>query len=46
MGTIYMNMKNSKANKPHKFFLNLSRRLGLVVSNKDVAIKTDLLITL
>ena len=39
-------MKNIKTNEPHKFFLNLSKRLGLLISNKDVTVKTDLLITL
>ena len=27
METIFMNMKNSKTNEPHKFVLNLSQRL-------------------
>ena len=28
---IFMNTKNSKTNKPHKFFLNLSQRLDLKI---------------
>ena len=27
METIFMNMRNSKTNEPHKFVLNLSQRL-------------------
>ena len=33
-----MKTKNSKANEPHKFVLNLSQRLDLRSSNKQVAI--------
>ena len=35
--TIFMNKKNSKVNKPHKFVLRLRQRLGLRSSNKHVA---------
>ena len=34
-----MNTENSKANKPHKFVLNLSQRLGLSRTNKHVALQ-------
>ena len=39
MGTIFKNTENSKANEPHKFFLNLSRMLDLRNSNKLVALQ-------
>ena len=39
MGTIFMNTENSKTNELHKFFLNLSQRLGLKSSNKHVALQ-------
>ena len=29
MGTIFMNMENSKMNESHKFVLNLSQKLNL-----------------
>ena len=38
METIFMNTENSKTNKSHKFFLNLSQRLDLRSSNKHVAL--------
>ena len=38
METIFMKTKNSKTNEPHKFVLNLSQRLDLRSSNKQVAI--------
>ena len=34
-----MNMENSKTNEPHKFVLNLSQRLDLRSSNKNVALR-------
>ena len=34
-----MNTENSKTNELHKFFLNLSQRLGLKSSNKHVALQ-------
>ena len=37
METIFMNTGNSKTNEPHKFVLNLSQRLDLRSSNKNVA---------
>ena len=45
MGTIFMNIENSKRNEPHKFVLNLSQRLDLRSSNKHVALKNYLFIT-
>ena len=45
METIFMDMENSKTNKPHKFILNLSQRLDLRSSNKHVLFKTCLFIT-
>ena len=39
METIFMNTENSKTNEPHKFVLNLSQRLDLKRSNKDVTLK-------
>ena len=39
METIFMSMKNSKTNEPHKFVLNLSQRLDLGSSNKFVALQ-------
>ena len=38
METIFMNMENSKTNEPHKFAVNLSRRLDLRSSDKQVAL--------
>ena len=35
METIFMNMENSKMNKPHKFVFNLLQRLDLRNSNKN-----------
>ena len=37
METIFMNMENSKTSEPHKFVLNLSQRLDIKSSNKNVA---------
>ena len=39
METIFMNTENSKTNEPHKFVLNLSKRLDLRSSNKYVALQ-------
>ena len=39
METIFMNMENRKTYEPHKFALNLSQRLDLVSSNKEVALQ-------
>ena len=39
MAKIFMNMENSKTNEPHKFVLNLPRRLDLRRSNKHVALQ-------
>ena len=39
MEIIFMNTENSKMNKPHKFVLNLSERLGLRSSAKHVALQ-------
>ena len=39
METIFMNTENRKTNEPHKFVLNLSRRLDLRSSNKHVALQ-------
>ena len=39
MATIFMNTKNSKANEPHKFVLNLSQINDLKDSNKHVSLK-------
>ena len=37
METVLMNTEKSKLNEPHKFVPNLSQRLDLESSNKDVA---------
>ena len=34
-----MNTENSKTNEPHKFVFNLSQRLDLRISSKDVALQ-------
>ena len=39
METIFMNTENSNMNEPHKFLLNLSKRLDLRSSNKHVALQ-------
>lgn len=39
LGTILMNMENSKTNKPDRLVLNLSQRLKLKSSNKHVALQ-------
>ena len=39
METIFMNTENSKTNEPLKFVLNLSQRLDLKSSNKNVALQ-------
>ena len=39
METILMNPEISKGNEPHKFVLNLSKRLDLRSSNNDVALQ-------
>ena len=39
METMFMNMKNSKRNEPHKFVLNLSQISHLRSSNKHVALQ-------
>ena len=41
-----MNTEKSKANKPHKFFLNLPQKLDLKILDKRVAHQTYLFITL
>ena len=38
METIFMNTEHNKTSQPHKFVLNLSQRLDLKRSNKDVAL--------
>ena len=37
--TIFINMENSKTNKPHKVALNLQQRLDLRSSNKHIALQ-------
>ena len=39
METIFMNTENSKTSESHKFVLNLSQRLDLRSSNKNVALQ-------
>ena len=39
METIFMNTENNKTNEPHKFVLNLSKRLDLRSSNTHVALQ-------
>ena len=39
MESIFMNMENSKTNKPYKFVINLSQRLDLSSSNKHVPLQ-------
>ena len=39
METTFMNTESSKTNEPHKFVLNLSQRLHLKSSNKNVALE-------
>ena len=39
MEKLFMNTENSKANKPHKFVLNLSQILDLKGSDKHVALQ-------
>ena len=39
METIFMNTENGKTNEPHKFALNLSQRLALRSSDKNVALQ-------
>ena len=41
METIFMNTENSKTNEPHEFALNLSQRLDLRSSNKDVTLQNQ-----
>ena len=38
MEMIFMNIKNSKANEPHKFVFNLLQKLHLRSANKHVAL--------
>ena len=40
MVTIFINTENSKTNEPHKFVLDLRRRLDLNSSNKHVALQS------
>ena len=40
MEAIFMNTENNKTSEPHKFVLNLTRRLDLRGSNKHVALLT------
>ena len=39
MEKIFMNMEKSKLNEPHKVVLNLSQRLDLRSSNKNIALQ-------
>ena len=39
MKKIFMNLENSKANKPHKYVLNLSQRLDLQSADKHVPLQ-------
>ena len=39
METIFMNTENNKTNEPHKSVFDLSKRLDLRSSNKDVALQ-------
>ena len=39
METIFINTENKKTSEPHKFVLNLSQRLDLSSSKKDVNLK-------
>ena len=39
MGTVFINMENTKINEPHKVALSLSQRLDLRHSNKHVALQ-------
>ena len=39
METIFINTENSKTNEPHKFVLNLLRRLDFKSSNKHVGLQ-------
>ena len=39
METIFINTENSKTNEPHKFVLNLLRRLDFKNSNKHVGLQ-------
>ena len=39
METIFMNMKNTKMNEPHKFVLNLPQRLDWRRSDTHVALE-------
>ena len=41
METIFMNTENSKPNEPHKFVLNLSRRLDLTSFGRHVALQNS-----
>ena len=38
MEKVFMNTENSRKNEPHKFLLNLSKKLHLTGSNKHVAL--------
>ena len=39
MKMTFMNTENSKTNDPHKFVLNLSQRLDLRSSNKNITLQ-------
>ena len=39
METIFMNLENNEASKPHKFVLNLSQRLNLRSSNIHIPLQ-------
>ena len=39
MEAVFMNMENNKTKEPRKFVLNLSQRLDLRGSNKQVALQ-------
>ena len=38
METIFINTKNVKTNKPHRFKLDLTNKLNLKNPNKDIAL--------
>ena len=40
METIFMNTENSKTKEPHKFIINLSKRLHLKSVDKHVSLQT------
>ena len=46
METIFMNTENSKTSEPHRFKLDLTGKLNLKNSNKNMALANLILITL